>query len=801
MSVDRSLRFSRSSPCPVCQGYDQAPRGAGKRCTGYRSEDGLWVRCSREEHAGSAPSEEGPTGTVWRHRMRDRCHCGQQHGSDSIRRAAEPEAIYRYENELGVLLYEVLRMPGKQFRQRRPDGAGGWDWRLGDVRRVPFRLRELLGAKKIWIVEGEKDALTLARAGHQATCCSGGTGGWRLCDWAALPRGVPLTIIADADAPGRKMAAALAEVLGVTAVLECTRGKDITDHLAAGGTLDELIPMAIATYDVPVAARRANPPPPIDTTPPAWLDDDGSPEPAARPQVQIGVDTHRVLDELDLHLARDPIVYQRAGELVAVVGSTEPGRLVAEGTPVLRTMTVPALLPRVTKHVDLIRTCAPSQKACRLADASGAPSPEPQTISIQPPPALLAAMLSRHRWTHIQPIRGIAETPIYRPDGTICDEPGYDAPSQLLYAPSGAYLPVAEHPTQDDARRALEALREVFADFPYQGRAASLVPISALLSILARAAIDGPVPAHIFDASVMGSGKTLQCDVVCLIATGRVPAHATWPARDEEREKLLSAYALACPAAVVLDNVREIGGGALEQTLTSEIVEFRRLGGLVVDTVPWRAVVLVSGNNLSMTDDMIRRSLLCRLVSPLADPTRRRDFAHPDLIEWVRSQRPRLVHAALTILRAYAAKGRPDTGVRLASYASWAKVVAGSIVYAGGDNVTDTQPPPERAALDDAGAVSALIDAWSGITTERTTVRRFLGQIYPAPGRNEPPDGKQDVRDAIESLVVVRAPSGPDPIALSKKLNKFMGRWFGDRCMKCQMNPHTKVLEWWVEVR
>src|SRR5271165_286751 len=157
MTVDRSLRFSRSTPCPVCQGYDQAPRGAGKRCTGFRSEDDLWVRCSREEHAGSAPSEEGPTGTVWRHRMRDRCHCGQQHGSHSIRRAAEPEAIYRYENELGVLLYEVLRMPGKQFRQRRPDGAGGWDWRLGDVRRVPFRLRALAGASKIWIVEGEKD--------------------------------------------------------------------------------------------------------------------------------------------------------------------------------------------------------------------------------------------------------------------------------------------------------------------------------------------------------------------------------------------------------------------------------------------------------------------------------------------------------------------------------------------------------------------------------------------------------------------------------------------------------------------
>jgi putative DNA primase/helicase len=53
-------------------------------------------------------------------------------------------ATYDYLDEVGSLLFQVCRMEPKDFRQRRPDGNGGWDWRLGDTRRVLYRLPELL---------------------------------------------------------------------------------------------------------------------------------------------------------------------------------------------------------------------------------------------------------------------------------------------------------------------------------------------------------------------------------------------------------------------------------------------------------------------------------------------------------------------------------------------------------------------------------------------------------------------------------------------------------------------------------
>jgi hypothetical protein len=37
----------------------------------------------------------------------------------------------------GTLLYEVLRLEPKDFRQRRPDGNGGYIWNLNGIRRVP----------------------------------------------------------------------------------------------------------------------------------------------------------------------------------------------------------------------------------------------------------------------------------------------------------------------------------------------------------------------------------------------------------------------------------------------------------------------------------------------------------------------------------------------------------------------------------------------------------------------------------------------------------------------------------------
>jgi hypothetical protein len=77
-------------------------------------------------------------------------------------------ATYDYRDEAGNLLYQTVRYAPKDFRQRRPDGAGGWTWNLDGVQRVLYRRPELRQADPtdwVFVCEGEKDADRLANAG------------------------------------------------------------------------------------------------------------------------------------------------------------------------------------------------------------------------------------------------------------------------------------------------------------------------------------------------------------------------------------------------------------------------------------------------------------------------------------------------------------------------------------------------------------------------------------------------------------------------------------------------------------
>jgi hypothetical protein len=92
-------------------------------------------------------------------------------------------ASYPYTDESGALLFEVVRFEPKDFRQRRRNEAGKWEWSVKAVRQVPYRLPELIEAvtnhRIVFVVEGEKDVDNLRARGVPATCNAGGAGKWK----------------------------------------------------------------------------------------------------------------------------------------------------------------------------------------------------------------------------------------------------------------------------------------------------------------------------------------------------------------------------------------------------------------------------------------------------------------------------------------------------------------------------------------------------------------------------------------------------------------------------------------------
>lgn len=166
-------------------------------------------------------------------------------------------ARYAYRDEAGVLLYEVVRFEPKDFRQRRPDGAGGWTWNLRDTRRVLYRLPELTWQPSVVIVEGEKDADRLWTAGIPATTNVGGAGKWKP-EYTAqlLAAGVSdLIIIPDNDDPGRAHAAQvsaswLPNPSRVVSIPGLAPKGDVSDYLAAH-TLDDLRALLAPPREIP----------------------------------------------------------------------------------------------------------------------------------------------------------------------------------------------------------------------------------------------------------------------------------------------------------------------------------------------------------------------------------------------------------------------------------------------------------------------------------------------------------------------------------------------------------------------
>lgn len=507
----------------------------------------------------------------------------------------------------------------------------------------------------------------------------------------------------------------------------------------------------------------------------AEVDDD-------RPEIRMGADLHRAVDQVVIALPRDPSIYQRDGALVRVVRVTdveaelEHAVRVASGTPQIRAMPIATLRERITRVT----------RCFRYDRRSEAWRPSIPTDPV------VAAVISRGEWLGIPPIVGVIDTPSMRPDGTLIDVSGYDPATGYLYAPQRVFPSVRPCPTIEDARAALAALAEPWADFPFRSDADRYVPVAALLTLVARPAIRGACPAFAFDASTKGSGKTLLARSVTTLAHGREAALVSWPSDESELEKMLGAYALRGAGVIVFDNITTaFRGGPLDKVLTcADRVELRILGQSAVPSLSWRATVFVTGNNLVIAGDTTRRTLVSRLEPDCERPEERTEFTiNSELTQWCRAHHPRLVVAALTLLRAYvlARESDPSCAPTLpgwGSFEAWRDLVASALAWAGAPDVMATRPTIAGDDDDDTAALRVLIGALPRLAPDGCTVRFMLGTLYPADRMrgDAEPDSYDDLRAALETLAPPQRPGVP-PAAqrLGTAIGKYRRRVVGGR--------------------
>jgi hypothetical protein len=165
-------------------------------------------------------------------------------------------AHYDYTDEAGNFLSQVVRFEPKQFLQRvrDPSSPDGWTYSTKGVRRVLYRLPQLLEAlateKRILIVEGEKDVDNCWKRNIPATTNIGGAGKWREIYNPTFNDG-DIIIVADNDDAGRTHAATIANNLKPVAARvrvldlaqhwhQCPDKGDISDLFNAGFAVEDL---------------------------------------------------------------------------------------------------------------------------------------------------------------------------------------------------------------------------------------------------------------------------------------------------------------------------------------------------------------------------------------------------------------------------------------------------------------------------------------------------------------------------------------------------------------------------------
>jgi hypothetical protein len=239
---------------------------------------------------------------------------------------------------------------------------------------------------------------------------------------------------------------------------------------------------------------------------------------------------------------------------------------------------------------------------------------------------------------------------------------------------------------------------------------------AALLRPFVRPLIDGPTPLHLIEAPRSGTGKTLLAQALMVPALCRRELEPmTVDCEESEVRKRLTGSLRDSPTAVLMGNLgqgRRLESSSLAAALTTGTWKDRLLRSPKMVSLPVRCVWLATSNNPALSDELARRTVACRIDAGVACPPMRSGYRYPELLDWARANRPALVGAVLTIVRAWLAAGCPGADVRLGMFESWARVVGGILHVAGVPRLRDHIECYQGRETDLGQALAGFLSAW-----------------------------------------------------------------------------------------
>jgi len=414
----------------------------------------------------------------------------------------------------------------------------------------------------------------------------------------------------------------------------------------------------------------------------------------------IAGEIHRVVDAAEKELALTGRHYQRGGLIVTIV--TDPG----------------------TRETRIQESNQPSLVQALAGAATWEKFDGEEWVRIDPPVRPVTVLYDTPTYNHLPLLRGLARQPYLRADDTLVMVPGYDAVSGMFGIFSEKEFTVQGNPTKEQAQEALTILRDILDEFSFASETDRSSALAAFLTAATRSRLPNAPMIHI-KAHQVGSGKSYLCRLITIFATPQHGTPSTFPKDDEECRKFLLAELLRAPAVIEFDNLTGdlVAHKSLCIALTSEHMTDRILGVSKTATVSTRTLFLSSGNNVGPVQDMTRRCITIHL-NPECETPAKRTFKRPGLVQEIQQQRGKYISAALTIVRAWIATGRPRADCpSLAGYDEWSDLCRQSLIWLGCED-------PVKSVFDamaddpDRETLGQLLRVWQACFGKKPTMIR-----------------------------------------------------------------------------
>jgi hypothetical protein len=291
----------------------------------------------------------------------------------------------------------------------------------------------------------------------------------------------------------------------------------------------------------------------------------------------------------------------------------------------------------------------------------------------------------------LPPLVSISTAPILAEDGTIRGVNGYDEQTGI-YCCDIPQLDIPEKPTRAQAETALLTLRQAFMTFPFSDAARKhdaernldvvdhdqaighdeSAFLNGLLTGVCRQSLR-LAPGFLMNApsiSGAGTGKGLLVNSISMIAYGTRPRPFTMGNDRHEMDKRLVAEVIEGAPVVFMDNVNGtlLRSNTLASFLTERPAGVRVLGRSQMIKIELATFYALTGNGLTISEDLARRFIYGELDAQCEDPEQRTFSA--GFLDVIAKRRAELLGAALTIWR-WGRQNKQKAGITLGSFETW----------------------------------------------------------------------------------------------------------------------------------